>query len=93
MADCLLSIENSPDAMYLCYINQYGTADGYFAFVIKALEIYLHCTIELTRRISEHTKVKEMEVGAMRICTSFSHMIISSIMQITIIRDMHQLLL
>lgn len=36
MADCLLSIENSPDAMYLCYINQYGTADGYFAFVIKS---------------------------------------------------------
>lgn len=36
MADCLLYLEKSEDAIYFCYINQYQSADGYFAFMIKS---------------------------------------------------------
>lgn len=36
MADGILQFEQMPDAMYLCYIRQHDTADGYFAFVIKS---------------------------------------------------------
>lgn len=35
MADCLLHMEKAPDALYFCYINQYGSADGYFSFLVK----------------------------------------------------------
>ncbi len=37
MADCVLTLQNSaPDGVYFCYINNNGTADGYFAIVIKS---------------------------------------------------------
>lgn len=37
MADCVLTIQNNaPDGAYFCYINNNGTADGYFAIVIKS---------------------------------------------------------
>ena len=37
MAECVLSIQNeAPDGAYLCYIQNNGTADGYFAIVIKS---------------------------------------------------------
>lgn len=36
VADCLLAIEAAPDGMYLCYINCYGTSDGYFGFFVKS---------------------------------------------------------
>lgn len=36
MADAILHLEQMPDAIYLCYIRQQNTADGYFAFVFKS---------------------------------------------------------
>lgn len=36
LADCLLALEAANDGIYLCYINQGGTADGYFGFYIKS---------------------------------------------------------
>ena len=36
MADCILHISQGLDAMYLCYISQQQSADGYFAFVLKS---------------------------------------------------------
>lgn len=37
MADCVLALQNgAPDGAYFCYINNNGTADGYFAIVIKS---------------------------------------------------------
>ena len=37
MADCVLTLQNkAPDGAYICYINNNGTADGYFAIVIKS---------------------------------------------------------
>lgn len=36
LADCLLALEATSDGMYLCYINNHGTADGYFGFFIKS---------------------------------------------------------
>ena len=37
MAECVLTLQNSaPDGAYFCYINNNGTADGYFAIVIKS---------------------------------------------------------
>lgn len=36
LAECLLALEESPDGMYLCYINNGGSADGYFGFYIKS---------------------------------------------------------
>ena len=35
MSDCLLSLEQAPDALYICYINQHGSMDGYFSYFIK----------------------------------------------------------
>lgn len=36
MSDCLLHISNEADAIYLCYISQHQSPDGYFAFIIKS---------------------------------------------------------
>ena len=36
MADCILHISQGPDAIYLCYISQNQSADGYFAFLLKS---------------------------------------------------------
>lgn len=36
LADCLLTLEHSPDGMYLCFIRCGDTADGYFGFYIKS---------------------------------------------------------
>lgn len=36
LAECLLALENSPDGMYLCYLKEYDSADGYFGFFIKS---------------------------------------------------------
>lgn len=36
LADCLLSLENTDDGLYLCYINCNGAADGYFSFFLKS---------------------------------------------------------
>lgn len=36
MADCILYLEKKPDAIYFCYIRQYNTAEGYFAYVLKS---------------------------------------------------------
>ena len=35
MAECLLDLEYGPDALYLCYINQYRQRSGYFSYFIK----------------------------------------------------------
>lgn len=34
LAECLLDLEQKPDGIYLCYIDNYGSADGYFGFYI-----------------------------------------------------------
>lgn len=36
LADCLLTLEHSPDGIYLCYIRCGDSADGYFGFYIKS---------------------------------------------------------
>lgn len=37
MAECVLTLQNSaPDGAYFCYINNNGTADGYFAIMVKS---------------------------------------------------------
>lgn len=37
MADCVLTLQNNaPDGVYFCYVNNNGTADGYFAIMIKS---------------------------------------------------------
>lgn len=36
LCDCLLALEQSSDGMYLCYISNHDTADGYFGFYIKS---------------------------------------------------------
>ena len=36
LRDCLLSLENTEDGMYLCYIDVNHTADGYFGFFVKS---------------------------------------------------------
>lgn len=36
LSQCLLTLEQSPDGMYLCYISNYGAVDGYFGFYIKS---------------------------------------------------------
>ena len=37
MAECVLTLQNNaPDGAYFCYINNNGTADGYFAIMIKS---------------------------------------------------------
>lgn len=35
LSEALLQIETARDGIYLCYINNDGTADGYFGFLIK----------------------------------------------------------
>lgn len=35
LSECLLTIERSEDGIYICYINNHGSADGYFGFFIK----------------------------------------------------------
>lgn len=37
MAECVLTLQShAPDGAYLCYINNNGTADGYFAIMIRS---------------------------------------------------------
>lgn len=36
MAECMLVINNARDGMYLCFISNHGSADGYFAIMIKS---------------------------------------------------------
>lgn len=36
LSECLLALEQAQDGMYLCYINNSGTVDGYFGFYIKS---------------------------------------------------------
>lgn len=36
LADCLLALEQAEDGIYLCYISNFGTADGYFSFFVKS---------------------------------------------------------
>ena len=36
LAECLLALERAEDGIYLCYINNYQTSDGYFGFFIKS---------------------------------------------------------
>lgn len=36
LSECLLAIEAAQDGIYLCYINNGGSADGYFGFYIKS---------------------------------------------------------
>lgn len=36
LAECLLTLEQSPDGIYLCYIMNYGAVDGYFGFYMKS---------------------------------------------------------
>jgi len=35
MAECLVALQSAPDATYLCFIANNGSADGYFAFMVK----------------------------------------------------------
>ena len=35
LSQCLLTLENSPDGVYLCYISKDNSPDGYFGFYIK----------------------------------------------------------
>ena len=34
--ECILKIENSEDGIYLCYINEFNSTGGYFAYIIKS---------------------------------------------------------
>lgn len=36
LAECLLKLEKSPDACYVCYISNPGTLDGWFGFFVKS---------------------------------------------------------
>lgn len=36
LAECLLALEQSDDGIYLCYINNYQSSDGYFGFFFKS---------------------------------------------------------
>ena len=37
LGECIVNLQSqAPDGTYLCYINQNGTADGYFAIMIKS---------------------------------------------------------
>lgn len=36
LAECLFALEEVSDGMYLCYVNNRGSADGYFGFYIKS---------------------------------------------------------
>ena len=35
LSECLLAIECAKDGLYLCYINEGGSVDGYFGFMLK----------------------------------------------------------
>lgn len=35
LVDCLYVLQNQPDALYICYISNHNTSDGYFGFFIK----------------------------------------------------------
>ena len=49
MSECLLTMEQWPDSMYLVYIRNRDTADGYFSFIIKSKGNLL----EITERVEE----------------------------------------
>lgn len=34
--ECILKIENSKDGVYLCYINEFNSTNGYFAYIVKS---------------------------------------------------------
>lgn len=36
LSECLLTLEQSMDGIYLCYVDNNGTADGYFGFYLKS---------------------------------------------------------
>ena len=36
LAECLVALEKVPDAAYVCFISNDGTADGYFGFFLKS---------------------------------------------------------
>ena len=36
LAECLLRLEKSPDGIYVCYISNPGTLDGWFGFFVKS---------------------------------------------------------
>lgn len=36
LAECLMGIEHTHDGMYLCYISNYNSSDGYFGFFVKS---------------------------------------------------------
>lgn len=36
LAECLLTLEDSQDGLYLCYIKAFGSVDGYFGFYLKS---------------------------------------------------------
>lgn len=36
LSECLVALEKAPDAAYVCYVSNNGTADGYFGFYIKS---------------------------------------------------------
>lgn len=36
LSECLITLESSPDGMYMCYIAANGSMDGYFGFFIKS---------------------------------------------------------
>lgn len=36
LSQCLLTLETAPDSMYICYIRNKDSADGYFGFFVKS---------------------------------------------------------
>lgn len=36
LSECLLALEQAPDGMYLCFVRNGGTADGFFGFYIRS---------------------------------------------------------
>ena len=48
--ECMLNIEQSPDGMYLCYITDFNSCGGYFAYVIKSG----HNILSINDRIDEN---------------------------------------
>lgn len=36
LSECLVALEKAPDAAYVCFVSNNGTADGYFGFYIKS---------------------------------------------------------
>ena len=58
MADCVLTLQNkAPDGAYICYISNNGTADGYFAIMIKSNGNLFSVNDRVPERyIGQHTK-------------------------------------